>query len=56
MSHRGAGMFAGGHVQLTIVTNRRDATTVSTATWQQNACEKTLADRFRASHKHHVAT
>ena len=30
--HRRAGMFAGGRVQLTFVTNRRDATTVSTAT------------------------
>ena len=30
--HRRAGMFAGGRVQLTFVTNRRDTTTVSTAT------------------------
>ena len=55
LSHQRAGIFAGGRVQLTIVTNRRDATTVSSATEQQNACEKALADRFRASHKHHGA-
>ena len=48
-------MFAGGHVQLSIVTNRRDATTLSTATLQLNACEKALADRFHAPHKHQGA-
>ena len=55
MSHHQAGIFAGGRVQLTIVPYRRDAITVSTTTEQQNACEKALADQFRAPHKHQGA-
>ena len=55
ISHRRAGMFAVGCVQLTFVTNRRGTTTFSTATEQQTACEKALADQFRAPHKHQGA-
>ena len=46
-------MCALGHVRLTLVTNTHGAKTDSTAKEQQNERENALADRFRASHKHH---
>ena len=53
ISNRRAIAFALGHVRLTLVTNTHDAKTDSTANEQQNECENALADRFRASQKHH---